>query len=90
MLTTLVHQFLQAEKVTVIAADAWTTANGKQANNITSFEEKLAIAEACQSHLATLQAELARKKQEKECAKLLIGEKSPEVSGSNDGRESEN
>jgi hypothetical protein len=58
---------------------------------MTPFEEKLAIAEACQSHLATLQAEEARKKQEKERVELLTeSEKSPEVSGSNDGRESEN
>ncbi|KAH8761397.1 hypothetical protein BGZ57DRAFT_580412 [Hyaloscypha finlandica] len=85
------HQFLQAEKVSVIAADAWTTAHDNQANNETSFEEKLAIAEACHSHLATLQAAEARKKQEKERAKLLTeGEKGPEVSGSNNGRESEN
>jgi hypothetical protein len=37
---------------------------------MTPFEEKLAIAEACQSHLATLQAEEARKKQEKERAEF--------------------
>jgi hypothetical protein len=75
----------------VIAADAWTTAGDNQADDLTPFEEKLAIAEACESHLANLQAEEARKKQEKERPKLLTeGEKSPEVSGSNDGRESEN
>lgn len=82
----LVSQFLNAERITVIAADFWKKTSDDRVVDVTTFEEKVAIAEGCRSHLINLQTEAARKKAE-ENAKLLTDEgNNTEAEESTEGR----
>jgi hypothetical protein len=76
VLITLVKQFFRAERITVIVVDGWQRPSNMSER--VPFEERVTIAEACRSHLITIQTKVAPMKKEKHM-KLPIGENRTEV-----------
>jgi hypothetical protein len=83
LITILVRQFFRAENITVISTDSWDTfsrdsdaddSDDSDDSDGTSFEDKVATAEECRSHLITLQNEAARKEEDKKRGKQLAAE----------------
>ncbi len=63
-----VSKFFRAEKIMMIATDAWATYDSDEEDgddHATPFEERVTIAEDCCSHLISIQTKAAREMEEK-------------------------